>query len=222
MRPEPKLLSIFLSMWMMTASPFELILRALVIYAALFVLFRLSGKKQLGEMSPFDLVLILIISEAVSASLSAEDSSVSAALISASTLIFLGYLMDRIAFYSKKAEKVLEGDPQFVISNGRIHQNILNKEKITQEELKETMRAHGFDRLDEIDYAVLETNGKISYVRKADASMNTSKNPRSDENSKQLPTEPQDPKTYGNEPPVKDPKPARQPDHYEVAEDRSI
>ncbi len=209
-------------MWILTASPFELIFRALVIYAALFILFRLAGKKQLGEMSPFDLVLILIISESVSASLSAEDSSLTAALISASTLIFLGFIMDRLAFFSKKAEKILEGDPQFVISNGRVHQQVLNREKITEDELQETMRAHGIKHLNEIDYAVLETNGKISYIRKQGAMMSrptSSRQDRQDEDSKPLPTEPQDPKTYGNEPPVKDPKPSRQPDHYEVLDD---
>ncbi len=153
-------------MWTMSLSFFEVVLRAGTIYAALFILFRIAGKKQLGEMSPFDLVLLLIISESVSNGLGGNDNSVTTGLISASSLVFLSFLMDRLAFRSKKIEGWLEGEAQLIIANGKVRTELMQKEKITEGELKEAIRAHGLDHMDQIQYAVLEANGKISVIPK--------------------------------------------------------
>lgn len=153
-------------MWSLSAPPYEIIIRAFVVYAALFILFRLAGRKQLGEMSPFDFVLLLIISESVSNSLNGDDSSITAGILSASALIFLSFVMDRLAFRSKRLEKWLEGEAHLIIADGKIRKELMNKEKITEEELNEAIRAHGYDRMDQIRYAVLESNGKISVIAK--------------------------------------------------------
>jgi len=153
-------------MWIMSSPLFEVCIRAAVVYAALFILFRMSGKKQLGELSPFDFVLLLIVSESVSNALTGDDSSLPAGILSAGSLIFLSYIMDHIAFRSKKAEKWLEGEAQLLIVNGKVRTHLLQKEKITDEELNEAIRAHGIHSIDQIRYAVLESNGKISVVEK--------------------------------------------------------
>jgi uncharacterized membrane protein YcaP (DUF421 family) len=152
-------------MWQMSTSISEIFIRAGVVYFGLMILFRLSGKKQLGEMSPFDFVLLLIISESVSASLNADDSSITAGLISAGVLIGLSHMMDLIAFKWKKAEKVLEGEPQLLVVDGQVRKSVMEKEHITESELQETMRAQGIPILQLVRYAVLESNGKISFIK---------------------------------------------------------
>ncbi len=153
-------------MWQMSTSVIETISRAAVIYGGLMILFRFAGKKQMGEMSAFDLVLLLIISESVSSSLNAQDTSLTTGLLSAATLILIGYFLDAIAYKSKKMEKLMEGEAKLIFANGKIRKNILAKERITEDELHETMRAHGIPSLQHIRYAVLESNGTISFIRK--------------------------------------------------------
>lgn len=155
-------------MFHMSVSWWEPIIRALIIYVALFVMFRLAGKKQLGEMSPFDFILLLIISESVSNGLTGDDSSLPAGVICAAALVGLSSAVDRVTFHSKKAEKIIEGEPRILIANGHLSQKRLDAEKITLSELEESMRSHGIRSLDQVRYAVLETNGKISYIRKDD------------------------------------------------------
>jgi uncharacterized membrane protein YcaP (DUF421 family) len=162
-------------MWSMNLPFFEVVLRAIAIYTALFILFRLAGKKQIGEMSPFDLILLLIISESVSNSLGADDNSVTTGIVSASSLVGLSFIMDRLAFRSKKIEGFLEGEPQLIIANGKVRTDLMQKEKITDGELKEALRAHGLDRMEQIQYAVLEANGQISVIPK-DRSQNPTQN----------------------------------------------
>jgi uncharacterized membrane protein YcaP (DUF421 family) len=87
-------------------------------------------------------------------------------LLSAATLILIGYVMDSIAFRSKKMEKLLEGEAQLIFANGKIRKEVLHKERITEDELHETMREHGLPSLKHVRFAVLEANGKISFIPK--------------------------------------------------------
>src|SRR4051812_20281814 len=122
-------------MWQISSSIFEIIVRAICIYSAVFIIFRFIGKKQLGQMSPFDFVLLLIISESVSNGLGGEEHSIGGAVISAFTLIGMSSLIDYLTFRFKKVEAWVEGEPQFIIKNGSICEEIRVKEKITFEEI---------------------------------------------------------------------------------------
>ena len=153
-------------MWHLTQPWWEFILRAVLIYFTIFLLFRIMGKKQLGQMSPFDLILLLIVSESVSNGLGAADSSLTAALISASTLLSMSYFMDLMAFKSKKFEKWIEGEPQIIIANGKVRQSTRKKEMITPEELKSALRKENIDDVKDVKYAILETNGKLTVIKK--------------------------------------------------------
>ncbi|MBC7740705.1 MAG: DUF421 domain-containing protein [Bdellovibrionaceae bacterium] len=109
------------NMWDLSTPRWEIVLRALIVYIFVFTFFRLVGRKQLGETSPFDLVLLIIISESVGKGFYSGDQSLSAAVISCPTLIIVGYLVDWLAFKSKKIQKILDGEAQKLISNGRVH-----------------------------------------------------------------------------------------------------
>ncbi len=153
-------------MWDISSPWWETIFRAAIIYAGLFMLFRFFGKKQQGQMSPFDLVLILIISESVSNGLSGGDDSLPTALICASTLMFLSYVVDFGAFKSRKIERLLDGEPQLIISEGKINKMVQNKAHITDDEINEILRHKNIEDIKQVKFAFLETNGKISVIKK--------------------------------------------------------
>ena len=153
-------------MWDLTTPWWELIFRAVIIYVALMIAFRAMGKKQLGQMSPFDFILLLIISEGVSQGLTGKEDSLTGALISAVSLIGLSYLMDFMAFKFNKFEKFLEGEPHVIIFNGLIHEKVRRKYQITIDEIKESLREHQIERVEDVHLAVLETNGRITALKR--------------------------------------------------------
>ncbi len=105
----------------------EFILRALAVYIFLLALLRISGKRQMGQLAPFDLVLLLIISNAVQNSMNGGDNSLPGGLLSAATLLGLDYFMGWITFKSKVGERIIEGKPEVLIHNGVIDQNLVKR-----------------------------------------------------------------------------------------------
>lgn len=155
-------------MWSLENPWWEYIVRALVVYIFVYTLLRLVGKKQIGELSPFDLVLTLIISESVSAALTGGDNSVTAGLISVTTFVTANYAMDFIMFKSDKAEKILDGEAKMIIKDGQINEKVRQQEKITYDEIASVLREHGVKKISDINYAMVETNGQISIVEDED------------------------------------------------------
>jgi uncharacterized membrane protein YcaP (DUF421 family) len=153
-------------MWKLTEPWWELIIRCTIIYFFILVLLRFSGKRQIGQLAPFDLVLLLILANAVQNAMNAGDNSVLAGIILASTLILLNYLVGFVAFKSKKVETLVEGRPEILIHNGKLFDDALKREQITHHELDAALRAAGCANVEEVYFAVLENNGKITVHRK--------------------------------------------------------
>ena len=142
----------------------ELIMRALVIYVALFVMIRVTGKRAVGQFSPFDLIVVLLLAQAVSGSLTGGDESLPGGLIIALALLTLNVLMDFITSYSNKAERLLEGREVLLGRNGRIFEDALKENLITRGALEAALR-HADVPLEEMGAAILEADGKISVLR---------------------------------------------------------
>ena len=140
----------------------ELILRALIVYFFLFTLVRMGGKKQIGELAPFDFVVLLILSETVNGALIGEEKSVTGGLISAASLIAIVHVVNYITWRSKKAERLFEGVPKVLVRHGRVNQEVMAKERVTQSELVEALRREGHTSLEKVRFAVLENNGTIT------------------------------------------------------------
>ena len=153
-------------MWALQNPWWEYVLRSVLIYALVFVLLRIFGKKQIGRLSPFDLVLLLIISESLSSGITGGDNSLGAAALCVTTFVMGNYLLDILSYKSKKVEKVLEGEARPLITDGVIDMKICEREYITLEEIKSALREHGVDDLKSVARAMLETNGKISVIEK--------------------------------------------------------
>lgn len=145
----------------------EFIIRGGVVYLFLLIFLRLTGKRQVGQLAPFDLVLLLILSNAVQNSMNAGDNSLVGGLISASTLILLNFLLAVLTFRSKKIEAIVEGQPQILIHNGQLFQAVMAKALLTHHELQAAMRAAGCTEVEEVKLAVLENNGAITVIPQA-------------------------------------------------------
>lgn len=149
-------------MFDMSVPWWELVARGVVVYVFLIALLRLTGKRQIGKFSPFDLVLLLILSNAVQNSMSAGDNSLIGGLILASTLVAVNYLVGLITFKSKKLEAIIEGRPQVLIHNGKLYEEVMNEAKLTRQELDSTLRQSGYFEIKDIKLAILENNGTVT------------------------------------------------------------
>src|SRR5260370_29973948 len=128
----------------------EFIVRAVVTYVFLLVLLRLTGKRQVGQLAPFDLVLLLVLSNAVQNAMNGGDNSITGGVISATTLIVANGIVGRITYKSKTLEKLVEGRPEILIHNGRVFTDVMDREKLTHHELNTALRTAGCTCPDEV------------------------------------------------------------------------
>ena len=146
----------------------EIILRSAVVYVFLLVLLRFTGKRQIGQLAPFDLVLLLVLSNAVQNAMNGGDNSVLGGLVSASTLVAPNSGVAFVTARSKRAEAIIEGHPIVLIHNGKLYNQMMDEAKITRHELNSALRQAGCSCVEEVHYAVLENNGAISVVARKD------------------------------------------------------
>lgn len=143
----------------------ESVLRATAVYLFLLVVFRLSGKRTLAQVTTFDFVLLLIISEATQQALVDGDNSMTNAFLLVATLVVLNIVFSEIKQRFKAAERVLDGLPLLLVEHGNLLHDRMAKERIDEGDVLDAAREHhGLERLEQIKYAVLERNGKISII----------------------------------------------------------
>lgn len=152
-------------MWQMTSPWYEPVIRGTVVYLFIFLVVRLLGKKKLGELSPFDLVLLIVMSAAVKNAIIGEDQSITAGLICVTVLGLLNALINNLIFHFRWFEKIIEGQPEVIILNGKIHRKVLKREKISDAELFEALREHEVMNPEDVKCAILEADGKISVIK---------------------------------------------------------
>jgi len=126
------------------------------------VLLRLSGKRQVGQLAPFDLVLLLVLSNAVQNSMNGGDNSLLGGLVSATTLVGLNYLVGVLTYRRKRLEHFIEGRPQVLIHNGKLYEDVMAGAQLTHHELNSALRQAGCDCVADVHCAILENNGSIS------------------------------------------------------------
>jgi uncharacterized membrane protein YcaP (DUF421 family) len=140
----------------------ELLFRVAAVYAAIFFLMRVVGKKHVGELAPFDLVVLLLLSECVQNALIADEKSLTGGIVAAAALFTLNHLVGHAAWRSKKAERFLEGTPRFLVKHGHVLDGSLEREQITRSELLEALRREGCTSLANVRFAILENDGGIT------------------------------------------------------------
>lgn len=144
----------------------EKILRPVVVYGFLIVGLRLAGKRELAQLNPFDLVVLLTLSNTVQNAIIGDDNSVTGGLIGAATLLVINYFVVRFLYGHQKLDRLIEGDSDVLIENGRIMMDRLRQEFITLPELETAAHKQGFASLAEVERAVIEPGGTLSFLGK--------------------------------------------------------
>jgi uncharacterized membrane protein YcaP (DUF421 family) len=143
-----------------------LVLRAVVVYVFLMIALRIAGRRETGQMTSFDIVLLLILSNAVQNSINAGDNSLVGGLVSAVTLLLLNWAMGVAACRWPWFERLVEGRPVRIITDGKVHEMALARERITLAQLRSALRKQGIDGVTYCKRAVLEPDGTLTAVRK--------------------------------------------------------
>lgn len=148
-------------------SPLNLIIRAIIVYLAVLILLRISGKRQMGQMGVTEFVAVLLISNAVQNSMNGGDNSLSGGLVLAVTLVGLSTLISFLTYKSEIFSRIFEGTPTLVIHKGKIVHKHLARERMSESELKAMLRKQGLHNVHEIETGILEADGTLSITRAA-------------------------------------------------------
>jgi uncharacterized membrane protein YcaP (DUF421 family) len=143
----------------------EKILRAIGVYAFLIIGLRLSGKRELAQLNPFDLVVLLTLSNTVQNAIIGADNSLLGGLIGATALLVTNYFVVRFMFFHPKVEEVIEGQPVCLIEAGKVCEDKLRQELISETELRAAAHRQGFESLKEVQTAMLEPDGMFAFSR---------------------------------------------------------
>jgi len=160
---------LFTDMFVLALPVAEKILRPVIIYMFLVIGLRLAGKRELAQLNPFDLVVLLTLSNTVQNAIIGEDNSITGGIIGAATLLLVNYLVVRFLYRHQKLDRIVEGDSTVLIEKGKILEDKLSKELLTIPELEAAAHKQGLGSLEEVDSAVIDPNGTICFVAKKPA-----------------------------------------------------
>src|SRR3954452_21965659 len=145
----------------------DIVLRSIALYAFVVFVMRVIGRRELSSMTPFDLVLLIVLGDAIQQGLTQDDYSVTGAMIAVATIASLQVFTSYLSFRSQKASKVLEGLPMVLIDRGRLIDENMRRERISEDELAGEMRGQQIAAFDEVEWAILEANGTISFIKRS-------------------------------------------------------
>ena len=140
------------------------VLRACIVYFILLLLIRASGKRTMGQFTPFDMLLVVLLGNAVQNALLGQDASVGGGLLLATTLLLLNWLVGLVSARSARMEALVEGVPVLLARDGQVYKDVLRRELISRADFDKAMRESGVEDIEDIRMAVLETNGHITLV----------------------------------------------------------
>ena len=153
-------------MFVMGLPLLEKILRPIIVYAFLVISLRLSGKRELVQLNPFDLVVLLTLSNTVQNAIIGEDNSVLGGIVGATSLLVTNYLVVRFLYDHRKLDQLVEGRADVLVVGGKVRTRNLKKELITVSQLEAAARKQGFESLSEVEQCVLEPGGTLTFVGK--------------------------------------------------------
>jgi uncharacterized membrane protein YcaP (DUF421 family) len=152
-------------MWTFNISLLEVALRTVIIYTVVLAGIRLTGKREVGQMASFELVLILLLANAVQNAMTGPDTSLAGGVVGACTLLLANAIVTRVSSRSRRIRSALEGTPTILILKGNIVKKNMEKEHIANEELAQALREHGILTIAAVGIAVLEVDGSISVLK---------------------------------------------------------
>jgi uncharacterized membrane protein YcaP (DUF421 family) len=144
----------------------DLVIRAAVIFCFIFLITRIAGRRQLGELEPFDVILLVVLGDLVQQGITQSDESVTGTLIVISTITLLSVMVGWLSFRFAPIRPITEGEPIILIHDGELLEPNLRRERLTRSDLEEEARQHQLSSLDQIRWAILEDDGAISIIPK--------------------------------------------------------
>lgn len=145
----------------------DIAIRAIALFCFMLFITRVIGRRELSSLSPFDLILLIVLGDAIQQGLTQDDYSVTGAIIAISTIATLQVGTSYVSYRSRRARKILEGLPVVVVQDGRFVEANLKRERMTPDEIEEEMRVQQIASLDRVEWAILETNGAMSFIQKS-------------------------------------------------------
>ncbi|MFA7439387.1 MAG: DUF421 domain-containing protein [Sphingomonadaceae bacterium] len=146
----------------------DIVLRATAMFFILFVLLRLLGKRELTQMTPFELVTLVVMGDLIQQGVTHNDFSLTGATLAITTFAFWGVVLSWASYLSPRAERMLEGEPRVIIRHGELLRDNMRRDRMTAAEVETEMRLAGIAHVTEVEWAILETNGKVSFIQRDD------------------------------------------------------
>jgi len=144
----------------------DIVLRATVMFAILFGLLRLMGKRELGQMTPFELVMLVVVGDLIQQGITHNDFSLTGATLAIATFAFWTVVLGWVVYLSPRAQRAIEGSPRVLVHNGALVDANLRRDRLTHAEIVSEMRLAGIAHLEKVAWAILEPEGKISFIRR--------------------------------------------------------
>jgi uncharacterized membrane protein YcaP (DUF421 family) len=146
------------------------VLRAAIMYLFILAIMRVMGKKELSGMSAFELVLLIVMGDLIQQAVTQQDSSITAAVLAVSTMALLVVGTSYVSFRFRRTQGITEGMPVVIIREGRVQQQLIRIERLTEDEVREAAREQGIADIRDVAVGILETDGKFSFVKRSDVS----------------------------------------------------
>ena len=146
----------------------DIVIRAAVIFVFVYLLTRLLGRRELNSLEPFDLILLIVLGDLVQQGVTQNDSSLTGAILAISTIGLLTVALSYLSFKFKRLHPVLNGEPIVLVEDGKVIEDNLKRQRLTREEIGAEARLEGIAAIDDVRWAILETNGRISFVKRQD------------------------------------------------------
>ena len=143
----------------------QIVLRTGVIYLLVLIGVRLSGKREVGQMTPFDLTLLLLLSNSVQNAMTGPDTSLMGGAVAAGTLLLLNYGVAGVSGSNRRFRRLIEGEPSLLVHDGKVIDSHMARERVSMDELHRALREHGINSCDQVALAVLEVDGSISCLK---------------------------------------------------------
>jgi len=144
----------------------DIVLRGIAVFFALFLLMRVIGKRELSKLEPFDLILLIILGDAVQQGLTQDDYSLTGALLAIGTIAVLQVAFSYLNFRFPRLRPLLNGEPIIVVQDGKAIERNLKRERLTLDDIAESARLQGIGSLEDVAWGVVETSGTISFIKK--------------------------------------------------------
>jgi uncharacterized membrane protein YcaP (DUF421 family) len=148
----------------------DIVLRATIVFFALYVLVRVMGKRELAQMTPFELVVLVVFGDLIQQGVTHNDYSLTGAILAISTMGFWALTLSWLTYHSRRAESVLDGEPRVIIHDGQIVTENLRRDRLTRAEILSEMRLAGIAQLADVAWAILEPRGKMSFIERTNRS----------------------------------------------------